>query len=87
MCDASDYVVGAILGEWKDNVPYEIYYASKVLDEEQANYTKTEKELLAVVFVINKFYSYLVGLKVIVYTDHVVVRYLLAKKDVNLQLI
>jgi hypothetical protein len=39
-----------------------------------------EKELLAVVFAIKKFRSYLVGAKVIVYTDHATLKYLLMKK-------
>jgi hypothetical protein len=40
-----------------------------------------EKELLAVVFAIKKFRSYLVGAKVIIYTDHATLKYLLMKKD------
>ncbi len=40
-----------------------------------------KKELLAVVFAIDKFRSYLVGAKVIVYTDHAALKYLLTKKD------
>jgi hypothetical protein len=47
----------------------------------QLNYATTEKELLIVVFVIKKFRSYLVGAKVIVYTDHAALKYLLTKKD------
>ncbi|XP_078169730.1 uncharacterized protein LOC144564087 [Carex rostrata] len=49
--------------------PCAIYYASKVLDPAQMNYTTTEKELLVVVFALYKFRSYLVGSKIIVYTD------------------
>jgi RNase H-like domain found in reverse transcriptase len=87
MCDASDYAVGTVLGQRKDRKSCVIYYASKVLDETQANYTTTEKELLAVVFAINKFRPYLMGSKDTVYTDHVVVRYLLTKKDAKPRLI
>ncbi|XP_078163505.1 uncharacterized protein LOC144558538 [Carex rostrata] len=87
MCDASDYAIGAVLGQRIDKKPCAIYYASKVLDETQVNYTTTEKELLAVVFAINKFRPYLVGSKVIVYTDHAAVRYLLMKKDAKPRLI
>jgi RNase H-like domain found in reverse transcriptase/Integrase core domain/Integrase zinc binding domain len=58
-----------------------------VLDEAQVNYTTTEKELLAVVFAINKFCSYLIGSKVMVYTDHAAIRYLLNKKDSKPRLI
>jgi hypothetical protein len=45
------------------------------------NYATLEKELLAVVFAIDKFRSYLVGANVIVYTDHAALKYLLTKKD------
>jgi hypothetical protein len=67
MYDASDYVVGAILGQREDKLPHAIYYASKTLLEAQVNYTTTEKELLTVVFALDKFCSYLLGSKVIIY--------------------
>ena len=87
MCDASDYAVGAVLGQRKDNKPCAIYYASKVLDPAQMNYTTTEKELLAVVFALDKFRSYLVGSKIVVYTDHAALRYLVNKQDAKPRLI
>jgi hypothetical protein len=81
MCDASDYAVGAVLGQSKDKKHYAISYASKTLTGLQLNYITTEKELLTMVFAIEKFRSYLVGAKVIVYTDHAALKYLLTKKD------
>jgi hypothetical protein len=77
MCDASDYVVGAVLGQYKDKKHHSIAYASKTLTGLQLNYATTEKELMAIVFAIDKFRSYLVGAKVIVYTDHAALKYLL----------
>ena len=77
MCDASDYVVGTVLGQRKDKKLHAIYYASRTLDTAQMNYTTTEKDLLAVVFALDKFCSYLVGEKIIIYTDHAATRYLL----------
>ncbi|RVW89458.1 Retrovirus-related Pol polyprotein from transposon 17.6 [Vitis vinifera] len=59
MCDASDLAMGVVLGQREDGKPYVIYYASKTLNEAQRNYTTTEKELLAVVFVLDKFRAYL----------------------------
>ncbi|GKD18920.1 reverse transcriptase domain-containing protein, partial [Tanacetum coccineum] len=59
MCDASDYVVGAVLGQRKDKYFRPIHYASKTLSDAQINYTVTEKELLAVVYAFEKFRSYL----------------------------
>ncbi|XP_075504437.1 uncharacterized protein LOC142541864 [Primulina tabacum] len=87
MCDSNDTAVGAVLGQQKDKVFHKIYYASKTLDEAQLNYATTEKELLAVVFALDKFHSYLVLSKVIVYTDHSALKYLLAKKDVKTRLV
>jgi hypothetical protein len=87
MCDASDYVVGAALSQTKDKKHHAIAYASKTLTGAQLNYAATEKELLAVVFAIDKFRSYLVGAKVIIYTDHAALKYLLTKKDAKPHLI
>jgi hypothetical protein len=70
MCDASDYAVGAVLGQRKEGRVHAVYYASKTLNGAQLNYATTEKELLAVVFALEKFRSYIVNSKVIVYTDH-----------------
>jgi hypothetical protein len=87
MCDASDYAVGAVLNQSKDKKQYAISYASKTLTGLQLNYATTEKELLAVVFAIEMFRPYLVGAKVIVYTDHAALKYLLMKKDAKPRLI
>eukprot|EP00257_Ricinus_communis_P019352 XP_015578320.1 uncharacterized protein LOC107261715 [Ricinus communis] len=51
-----------------------IYYASKTLTDAQEHYTTTENELLTVVYAFDKFCSYLVLLKTIVYTDHSALR-------------
>ncbi|CAL9018999.1 unnamed protein product [Prunus brigantina] len=68
MCDASDYAIGAVLGQRVNKLAHVIYYASRTLNDAQLNYSTTEKELLAVVFALEKFRSYLVGSKVIVYS-------------------
>ena len=41
MYDASNFAVGAVLGQSKEGKPYMIYYASKLLDDAQINYTTT----------------------------------------------
>ena len=87
MCDASDFAVGAVLGQRQGNHFHPIYYASKTLNDAQENYTTTEKEMLAVVFAFDKFRSYLVLSKVIVYTDHSALKYLLNKSDAKPRLI
>jgi hypothetical protein len=87
MCDASDFAMGAVLGQRVDKLPHAIYYASKTLMDAQVNYTTTEKELLAVIFALDKFRSYLLGSKVIIYSDHAALRHLLAKKETKPRLI
>ena len=83
MCDASDYAVGAVLGQRVNKISYVIYYASNTLSDAQLNYSTTEKELLAVVFALEKFRSYRIGFKVIIFSDHAALCYLFTKKDVK----
>ncbi|KAK1696156.1 hypothetical protein QYE76_012853 [Lolium multiflorum] len=87
MCDASDFAVGAVLGQRVDKKLNVIHYASKTLDAAQRNYATTEKELLAVVFACDKFRSYIVDSKVTIHTDHAAIRYLMTKKDAKPRLI
>ncbi|CAA0819371.1 Uncharacterized mitochondrial protein AtMg00860, partial [Striga hermonthica] len=87
MCDASNLVVGAVLGQRVDKLLRVIYYASLTLNGAQLNYTTTEKELLAVVFSLEKFRSYILGSKVIVHSDHATLRYLLSKTQSKPKLI
>ena len=87
MCDVSDYALGAMLGQRKNKQFQPIYYASRTLNDTQQNYTTIEKELLVVVFSFEKFRSYLLLSKVIVYTDHAALKYLMAKKDAKPRLI
>ena len=87
MCDASEFAIGVVLGQKRDKLFRAIYYASRTLNEAQLNYTTTEKEMLAVVFACDKFQSYLIGTKVIVFTDHATLRYLFGKKDAKPRLI
>ena len=76
MCDASNYAVGAILAQWVDRASHVIAYASKTLDPAQSNYNTTEKELLAIVFALDKFRSYLLASSVVVFTDHAALKFL-----------
>ena len=77
MCIASDYTVGAVLGQTKNKKHHGIAYANKTLTGAQLNYATIEKGLLVVVFAIDKFRSYLVRAKVIVYIDNAALMYLL----------
>ncbi|XP_052181891.1 uncharacterized protein LOC127794684 [Diospyros lotus] len=80
MCDASNHAVGVVLGQKVGKAHYAIYYASRTLDNAQSNYSTIEKELLTVVFALEKFCSYLNGTKVIIYSDHAALKYLFSKE-------
>ena len=87
MCDATNYALGVVLAQKIDKLPRVIYYASRTLDAAEAYYTTKEKELLAIVFALEKFRSYLLGSHVIVYTDHATLKYLLKKAESKPRLI
>ncbi|XP_062113222.1 uncharacterized protein LOC133824356 [Humulus lupulus] len=87
MCNASDCVVGEVLGQHIDKVYWSIYYASRTLNDAQLNYAIIEKELLAIVYAFDKFRLYLICKKVIVYTDHYAIKYLMTEKDAKARLI
>ncbi|RDY05590.1 Retrovirus-related Pol polyprotein from transposon 17.6, partial [Mucuna pruriens] len=57
------------------------------MDPAQMNYTSTEKELLKIIFALDKFRAYLLGSKVIVFSDNATLKYLLKKQDAKPRLI
>ena len=87
MCVASDYSMGAVLGQKDDKVFRSIYYSSKTFNEAQENYSTIEKEMLAMVFACEKFRPYILGSHVIIHNDHAAIKYLMAKKEAKSRLI
>ena len=87
MCEASDLAIGAVLGQREGEKPYVVYYASKTLNEAQRNYTTIEKELLTVVYALDKIRAYFVGSDIIIFTDHSALKYLLTKHNAKARLI
>ena len=87
MCDASDHIIRAVLGQRAKGKPCVVYYARKTLNEAQRNYTTTEKELLAMVYALDKFRAYLIGSNIIIFTYHSALKYLLTKQNAKARLI
>ena len=76
-----------MLGQRIDKKTTAIWYPSKTLAEAQMNYMTTEKELLAVVYALEKFRPYILGSKIVIYTDHAALKYLFSKKVTKPRLI
>nr|GEY65203.1 reverse transcriptase domain-containing protein [Tanacetum cinerariifolium] len=83
----SDFAVGAVLGQRIKKHFRPIHYASKTMTQAESNYTTTKKEMLAVVYAFEKFHSYLIMNKNVVYTDHSALKYLFSKKDAKARLL
>nr|GEX57266.1 reverse transcriptase domain-containing protein [Tanacetum cinerariifolium] len=87
MCDASDFTVGAVLGQRIEKHFRPIHCASKTMTQAESNYTTTKKEMLAVVYAFEFFCSYLIMNKSIVYTDHSALKYLFSNKNAKVRLL
>jgi len=87
MYDANDHAGRAVLGKKRNKKFIMIYCAGRTLDKAQQNYTTTEKELLIVVYVMEKFRPYILCAKVIVYTNHYTLKHLFQKNDAKPHLI
>lgn len=80
-CDASGYGTGAVLLQRQNGEERVIAYTSSLMDPTERNYSATEKEYLALVRAVQKFKTYIWGMKVRVVTDHHSLCWLLKKKD------
>jgi len=56
MCDESEFAIGVFLNQRVNRMPHVRYYASRTLTDVQKNHSTTKKELLAVVFTLDKFH-------------------------------
>lgn len=70
MHDAGGYAVRAILGQKHCKENHVIYYTSKTLNPAHCNYTTMEKAMLEVVFMVERFISYLHSAKFIMFTNY-----------------
>ncbi|GKE71854.1 reverse transcriptase domain-containing protein, partial [Tanacetum coccineum] len=83
----SKNAIGAVLGQRHEIHFRSIHYASKTMNKAESHYTTTKKEMLAVVYAFENFWSYLILNKNIMYTDHSTLKYLFAKKDSKARLV
>lgn len=79
--DASNYAVGAILSQFYDGREHVICYISRTLSRQERVYSATERELLAVLFAVEKLRCYLEYTKFTVITDHYSLKWLDNLKD------
>ena len=68
--DASSSGLGAVLLQYKDNIPRPVAYASKKLLDREKRYSTVERECYAIVWALAKFRYYLYGREFLLETDH-----------------
>lgn len=81
--DALDYVISVVLGQKVDSIEHVIYFINKNLQGAESNYTVTEKEVLAVIYVLNKFKHYIIGYEIFFHTNHSAIKYLVNKTTIS----
>jgi len=79
--DACGYGLGATLSQKIDGIEKPLCFASRLVSKSEANYSITELECLALVWALKKFRNYIWGCKVLVYTDHSALCWLMTKRD------
>ncbi|MGL4337186.1 MAG: RNase H-like domain-containing protein [Turicibacter sp.] len=88
MTDASNYAIGAVLGQREDGEKdHVIAYASRQLNKHERNYSTIEKEALAIVFAVQTYRHYLIGKKIYLYTDHSPLQWLMTHRNTASRLI
>ncbi|KAL3691906.1 hypothetical protein R1sor_005557 [Riccia sorocarpa] len=82
--DASGVAVGAVLAQPQDpKIDLPIYFASRTLNKSEKDYSTTEREALAMVYVMKKFKSYLQGNKFVFFVDHQALTYIVNKVHIT----
>jgi len=83
-CDASNEAIGSVLVQninGKTDSP--IFYASRLLNQAERNYSTIEREALAMVYSLHKFFHYLLANHFIFYVDHEVLIHLVNRTIVS----
>ncbi|GFW94999.1 retrovirus-related Pol polyprotein from transposon 297 [Trichonephila clavipes] len=79
--DASNYALVAVLLQGEDKEEHPVEFASRFLNPAERNYSTTEREALAVVWALNKFWGYIDGASITVASDHQPLRWLMKLKS------
>lgn len=79
--DASGTALGAVLSQRQHGRERPIAFASRQLNKSEANYSVTERELLAVIWATKLFRCYLLGRQFTLITDHAALRWMLSLRD------
>lgn len=86
-CDASNYAIGAVLYQYSENHEEQIVgFASRSMKGAELNYFTTEKELLAIVYALEKFRTFIIGAKLTIRTDHHALTFIFSCKLVSSRL-
>jgi hypothetical protein len=80
LVDASSIALGTVLAQpGEGDIDHPLAFASRKLSTTEVNYTTTEREGLAMVYMLQKFHHYLLGGHFKMFTDHSALKYLVNK--------
>ncbi len=86
--DASQLVVGAILAQKPTSkIDQPVMYSSRLLNYAERNYIITKREVLAMVYALQKFRRSLLSNKFTLYVDYMALVYLVNKPRVSSRLV
>ena len=69
-CDASNDGISGVLSHMINGGERPVFFVSRTLTKSERNYPILHREALAVVFAMEKFYKYIYGNRVVIFTDH-----------------
>lgn len=70
IADASPVGLGCVLVQFRDDVPRVVGYSAKSLTDVERRYCQTKREALALVWGVEKYRHYLLGMEFQLETDH-----------------
>jgi transposase InsO family protein len=81
--DASSSGLGAVLYQEIDGHRRYILFQARSLQDRERRYSATKRELLAIVFALQRFHHYVWGRPFDLFTDHIALTHMFSQKDAN----
>jgi len=81
--DASGYAIGAVLQQMHEGKLRPVAFGSRKLNPAEQRYATHDRETLAIIYALLLWRCYLLGRKVLVWTDHMSLKYLMTQPNLS----